>query len=134
MAQENTALTTVLVLDLEQAWIAPSSAETSALGLPTVTEPTVCVAAIWALCITLWDLWIEAVALTRSRSVVCCTGIAESYYLLAPICRVTAVRPPSRQVISFGVLFFFDIFEEVGIQRQSGTKIQDVKVGEEFLK
>lgn len=76
MAQTSTTLSTMSVLVLKEALVvAPSGAETLALGLPTVTELTVCVAAIWSLYITLWGSWIEEVAPTRSRSVVCCTAV-----------------------------------------------------------
>ena len=76
MAQTSTTLSTLPVLVLKEALVvAPSGAETLSLGLPTVTEATVCVAAIWFLYITLWDSWVEEVAPTCSRSVVCRTVV-----------------------------------------------------------
>lgn len=76
MAQTRATLSAMSMLVLRVALVvAPSGAETLALGLPTVTEPTVCVAAIWSLYITLWDSWIEKEAPTRSQSVVCCTVV-----------------------------------------------------------
>lgn len=60
MAQTRATLSTMSMLVLRVALVVASSgAETLALGLPTVTEPTVCVAAIWSLYITLWDSWIK---------------------------------------------------------------------------
>lgn len=76
MAQTRATLSTMSVLVLKEALVVPpSGAETLALGLPTVTEPTVCVAAIWSLYITLWGTWIEEEAPTCSQSVVCCTVV-----------------------------------------------------------
>lgn len=76
MAKTSITLSTMSLLVLKEALVvAPSGAETLALDLPTVTEATVHVAAIWSLYITLLDSWIEEVAQTRLWSVLCCTVV-----------------------------------------------------------